>query len=127
MGSDFIVLHYHVTDRDDSAFWRYCKNMQVPEMLARRIQMFRDRAHTWVRDGELFRLDSWTQVMLGQRIRPRDYSHMPMAMSEADLGKLLDNIRSAIQGALAQMPSHQEFLERYCKANDDIWAAAMAK
>jgi tryptophan halogenase len=124
---DFIILHYHVTQRDDSAFWRYCKNMQVPEKLARRIQMFRDRAHTMVRDGELFRLDSWTQVMLGQRIKPRNYSHLPMAMSETDLKQFLDSIRTAIDGALAKMPSHQEFLDRYCKASDNIWAVATAR
>jgi len=48
-------------------------------------------------------------------------------MPEADLKQFLDSIRTAIQGALVQMPSHQEFLERYCKANDDIWSAAMAR
>lgn len=124
---DFIVLHYHVTEREDSPLWRYCRNMQVPPTLARRIQMFRDRGHTWVREGELFRLDSWTQVMLGQRVRPRDYSHLPMAMSDDDLRQFLDNIRTAIQGALGQMPSHQEFLERYCKSRDDVWGAAMPR
>ena len=34
---NFIVLHYHATQRDDSAFWRYCKNMDIPPELKQRV------------------------------------------------------------------------------------------
>ena len=44
---DFIVLHYHVTQRQDSPFWQQCRDMEVPETLARRIRMFKERAHAW--------------------------------------------------------------------------------
>jgi tryptophan halogenase len=118
---DFIILHYHVTDREDTAFWRYCKHMEVPELLARRIQMFRDRGHAWRADTELFQLDSWVQVMLGQGIRPANYHHMTKGMPEQDLGRFLDGIRTSISRAVASMPSHQEFLDRYCHASEEIW------
>ena len=42
---DFIVLHYHVTQRDDSEFWRQCRNMEIPDSLAERIELFRSQAH----------------------------------------------------------------------------------
>ena len=121
---DFIILHYHVTDRDDTPFWRQCRTMQVPELLARRIQMFRDRAHAWRVDTELFQLDSWTQVMFGQGIMPANYNRMASAMPDADLTRFLDGIKTAINQAVGQMPAHQEFVDRYCRANDDIWAKA---
>jgi tryptophan halogenase len=121
---DFIILHYAVTDRDDTPFWRGVRTMQLPELLARRIQMFRDRAHAWRVDPELFQLDSWTQVMLGQGIVPANYNRMTQAMPDADLARFLDGIKGAINQAVGQMPTHQEFVDRYCRANDDIWAKA---
>lgn len=39
---DFIILHYKATERDDSPFWRYCKEMEIPEELKHRIALFKD-------------------------------------------------------------------------------------
>ena len=121
---DFIIAHYHVTDRDDSPFWRQCRTMRVPELLERRIQIFRDRAHAWRIDSELFQLDSWTQVLLGQGIMPANYNRMASAMPDADLARFLDGIKTGIGQAVGQMPMHQDFVDRYCRASDDIWAKA---
>ena len=119
---DFIVLHYHATERDDSAFWRECRTMQIPESLSHRIRMFRERAHAWQDDSELFKLDSWTHVMLGQGIRPEHYHYMVRAMSDRDLERFLGVLRASISRAVEQMPKHQDFLDRYCRADREIWA-----
>ncbi len=121
---DFIILHYYVNERQDSEFWRECREMQVPEALERRVRMFKERAHAWQADGEIFRIDSWTHVMLGQGIRPEHYHHLTHAMSDQDLTRFLSSMKDQISRAVAQMPSHQEFLEQYCKASSDIWDAA---
>jgi tryptophan halogenase len=123
---DFIVLHYKATERDDSPFWRYCAQMEVPASLDRRIRMFRERGHAWQRDNELFRLDSWTQVMIGQGIRPGHFHHLTKALPDQQLAKFLETIRTGINNAVNGMPSHQEFVERYARAGDDIWKSAGA-
>jgi tryptophan halogenase len=113
---DFIVLHYYATERDDTPFWRYCRNMEIPESLAERVALFRDNAHAYQADGELFRVDSWTQVMLGQGIVPERYHPFPRLMADNDLRRLLGGLRAAIRETVAKLPPHEEFVDRYCKA-----------
>jgi len=114
---DFIILHYHATQRDDSAFWRYCKDMEVPETLAHRIKLFRDSGRAYQSDGELFRVDSWVQVMLGQGIMPKQYHHMVQTMSDNELEQFLNGMEKTIAQAVDKLPSHQDFINRYCKAD----------
>jgi tryptophan halogenase len=121
---DFIVLHYKATQRDDSELWKYCASMQVPETLARRLDLFRTRGHVWQRDGELFRTDSWVHVMLYQGIWPENYHYLATAMPDKDLGPFLANIRGTINQAVDRMPTHQEFVDHYARAGDDIWNKA---
>lgn len=111
---DFIILHYHVTERDDSEFWREYRNMKVPDTLACRIDAFRERAHVWRDSNELFGEDSWIQVMVGQGIEPKRYHHLPRVMSDHDLRRLLADIKHAIAREVEQMPKHHEFVNRYC-------------
>ena len=80
---DFIVLHYHATQRDDTPFWRHCRDMPIPDSLAQRIELFRQSAYAFQGDDELFRVDSWTQVMLGQRIMPKSYHHAARLLGAA--------------------------------------------
>jgi tryptophan 7-halogenase len=113
---DFIILHYHATEREDTEFWRYCKNMKVPETLTERIRLFRENAQAYQAGGELFRMDSWLQVMLGQRIMPKKYHPLPRMMTKKELGQLLYGSKEAIEKAVARLPSHQDFINQYCKA-----------
>jgi tryptophan halogenase len=112
---DFIVLHYHVTERQDSPFWRYCKNMEIPATLAPRIKLFTERAHAFQSDGELFRVDSWTQVMLGQGIKPQQYHHVVKMMGNNELSRFLNGYRAHIAKEVEMLPNHQDFIDQYCK------------
>ncbi len=122
---DFIILHYKVNERPE-AFWAHCRDMEVPESLSRRIDMFKERAHAWQADGELFKLDSWTHVMLGQGIKPAHYHQLTRALSDEQLKGLLDGIRNPIANAVERMPTHQDFIDRYCKAGVDVWGSQRA-
>jgi len=113
---DFIILHYKLTERDDSPFWRRCREMEIPESLASRIALFRDNALAWQDADDLFRVDSWVQVMLGQRLEPRAFHRMGELMQPEQLRKALNDLKSNIANAVARMPSHQSFLADYCAA-----------
>ena len=118
---DFIILHYYATRRDDSELWKYCSSMTLPDLLARRLDLFRTRGHVWQPDSELFRTTSWVQVMLCQGIRPEHYHYLATAMPDKDLAPFLENMRTTINQAVTRMPTHQAFVDHYARAGDDIW------
>ena len=100
--------------------------MELPESLALRLRAWRDRAHAWQGADELFRIDSWTHVLLGQGIVPEQHHPVTRALPDENMRKLFDSIRQPIDRAIAQMPPQQEFIERYCKAAPEVWAAKAA-
>lgn len=119
---DFIVLHYHATQRDEP-MWGACREMALPESLEIRLRAWRERAHAWQNADELFRVDSWTHVLLGQGIAAGPPHPLARALADEDLHRLLQGIREPIGRAVAQMPSQQAFIERYCKAGPEVWGA----
>lgn len=118
---DFIILHYNTTERDDTAYWRYCKNMEIPDTLKSRIELFKSSAYAFQETRELFRIDSWTHVMLGQGMMPRDYHPAARAIPDDQLLSYLNKYKDTIAQRVAAMPTHQEFLDKYCPANRDVW------
>ena len=96
-------------------FWRHCRDMPIPDTLAHRIELFKQSAYAYQGADELFRVDSWTQVMLGQRIMPKPYHPAARLLSEQDLTKFLADYRASIAQTVARMPVHQDFVNQYCK------------
>src|SRR5690606_36615418 len=101
--SDFIILHYHVTSREDSEFWRYCKYMEVPDSLSHRIELFKEHGYSFQGHGELCRRDSWLHVMLGQGLMPKSYHFIFQTMTDAELTGHLTHMRKAIAEAVEKL------------------------
>ena len=113
---DFIILHYHVTQREDSPFWQQCKTMDVPDSLAERITLFKAQAHAFQKQNELFRVDSWTQVMLGQGIAPTHFHPAATMLTDEQLQNSLKQQRERVLAAVKQLPEHADFVKGYCGA-----------
>ncbi len=111
---DFIILHYHVTNRSDVQFWRDCQSMAVPELLAHRIQLFRDTARVCLNTDELFAENSWIQVMMGQGIKPSGHHPVTRLMDSRDLGEFLGEIRKEAARSFIKLPKHQDYIKRFC-------------
>lgn len=113
---DFIILHYHVTNRDDTPFWRGCRDMEVPPLLRHRIQHFRDTGRIMLRQGELFAENSWVQVMMGQGITPASHHPITRNMDNRSLADFLGEIRKDVARTVMKLPRHQQFIDSYCPA-----------
>lgn len=114
---DFLILHYHRTDREDSEFWRYCKNMQAPDSLYAKMDLFAGSGRLYKDPEDLFRESSWVQVMLGQGIVPRGHHPMADRLSSQQLERFLSDVRTIISKAAEQLPQHEDFIEAHCKAD----------
>ena len=113
---DFIILHYHLNQRDDSRFWRACRDMDIPETLSRRMRLFQETGKVFREQDELFTEVAWQQVMIGQGLMPEDYHPLVDALSEKQLDDLLDQLRAIVDRTVSALPRHKVFLDRYCKA-----------
>jgi len=113
---DFIILHYHVTNRRDTEFWRDASSMTIPDSLQHRIDLFRETGRVFRVPNELFAENSWIQVMLGQGIMPEQHHQTADLMGDAELHDFLSAIRMTVDKNFKQLPSHQSYLQHYCAA-----------
>ena len=113
---DFVMLHYKLNEREDAPFWKRMREMEIPDTLAERIELFVEGAEAWQAADDLFRVDSWVQVMLGQRLAPKSWHRIASLMSDQRLRQAFGEIRSRVTAGVERLPSHQQFLEQYCRA-----------
>ena len=113
---DFIILHYKLTDRDDSEFWNYVRTMEIPESLKRRMDLFRETGRVFREGDELFGENSWIQVMLGQGIMPADHHPIADVMSEKEVRVFLEHIENNVKRTVDRLPSHEAYIANYCRA-----------
>ena len=109
---DFIILHYTLTERTDTAFWRHCKTMEIPETLEHRMRVFRETGHVFREAAELFD-DSWQQVMIGQGLMPERYHPLVDTMSTEELAAFLRQIKQDVMRKVAGMQSHDAYLKSH--------------
>ena len=113
---DFIILHYKATQRDDSAFWNHCRNMEIPESLQHKMDLFSSNGRVYREGSELFGEMSWLQVMSGQGLRPQSYHPLVDLYPEKEIEEFLGNIEHVIGKCVEVMPTHAEYIAKHCAA-----------
>jgi tryptophan halogenase len=109
---DFLILHYHATERTDTEFWNHCRTMSVPDSLVQRMSLFRERGNVVnYRDG-MFLDASWIAVYTGQRVMPQHYDLRCNTLSVDQLTEKMSALRGSYHNAALTMPSHEEFLKK---------------
>lgn len=114
---DFIILHYKLTQRDDSKFWRDCQKMSIPQSLE-------DKVAKYVYEGEVVRLpweifgkDSWLAIFDGFKLYPNKHNPKADNMPMDYLVKNLQFMRQSIAAGVNDAPTHADFLEKNCRYN----------
>ena len=113
---DFLILHYHLNSRDDTELWRYCRTMDVPDSLSRKMELFR---HSGIiesyKDG-LFTPPSWLSVFVGQGLIPEHYHPFAEGQPIERMLREMEELRLDIAERVDEMPKHASFIARYANA-----------
>ena len=115
---DFLILHYKTTERDDSEFWNYCRNMAIPDSLQEKLELYQSGSWIERENQELFGVDSWLSVFNGQHVRAESYSPLVDTLPEDKLESVLRETREVIAQCVTAMPSHEDFIRKHCAMAD---------
>ena len=112
---DFIILHYWANEREGD-FWEYCRTMELPSTLQRKIDLWRSNGRIFREDEELFSEESWIQVFLGQGVTPRSFDPLVGIKSDPQIEQYLGNIAATIERCVEVMPAHASYVSKFCPA-----------
>ena len=113
---DFLILHYHLTQRDDSAFWRHCRAMDVPDSLRQRMALYASRGRIVREAGELFAEVAWLQVLHGQNLAAQGHHPLADLIAEEEIADYLASVQGVIATCVDVMPTHQDYIAQHCRA-----------
>jgi tryptophan halogenase len=107
---DFIILHYKLTQRDDTPFWRHCRDMDVPETLRRKIDLWDARGEFVRYRWEMFHAASWLAMYTGFDRVPDSLNPAVAGVDPRVIGGALDRMRASVADTVQRTPTHAQFL-----------------
>ncbi|RHW17572.1 tryptophan 7-halogenase [Sphingomonas gilva] len=113
---DFLILHYHATERDDTPFWTHCRTMEIPDSLAHKLALFRERGVVVNYREGMFLEPSWLAVYLGQRVIPRRGDPLAERGDSAELEARAVAMAADYRRAAERLPLHQSLLANVAAA-----------
>lgn len=115
---DFIILHYHANQRDDSQFWIDRREMSVPTELTDKIGLFRSSGRLHEDSEDLFKNVAWLQVLMGQNIEPQGYHPMAHRLKVDQLAHFLGGLKQVIAHKAEGLEDHRRWISENCAAID---------
>lgn len=113
---DFIILHYKLTNRTDTEFWRYCANIKIPDSLHHQIELFRESGRVTIYDPFGFSEPSHISMLLGLGVVPKRYDPFVDMIDIEQLRSHFVRLRDAIAGTVSGMPDHTDYIARHVAA-----------
>jgi len=107
---DFIILHYKLTERDDSEFWRYCANIRLPDSLRHQIELFRETGRVTILDPHGFAEPSFVAMLMGLGAVPKRYDPFVDTVDIREVHGHFAGVRDMIAQAVERMPTHDAYI-----------------
>jgi len=109
---DFVILHYHLTRRDDTAFWRRMQSMSVPDTLRRRVRNFAGAGHLQSIARDLFTDANWLQVLVGQGLLPERHHPLADRLTDTECRFFLEHVHRQLGDFVDALPRYEHATAR---------------
>jgi tryptophan halogenase len=113
---DFLILHYHVNQRDGAPLWCETRAMSIPDTLQYKLDQFRSGGRTVAEAQELFQNSNWLAVFIGQEVWPARHDPLVDLRTAVDARRFLADLRGLMEKAAQSMPTHAQYIHRHCRA-----------
>ena len=108
---DFIILHYCLSARRDSQFWRDMVTMELPDTLAFKMHVWRQTgALNLYSTSEGFASSSWLAIYAGMGAWPEFLDPVLNEVPHEEARQALRQRREQIAAMAAAMPPHDDYL-----------------
>jgi hypothetical protein len=113
---DFIQLHYVISNRDDTPFWRdYTSSVKMSDALKYKLDLwtFKLPSKTDLDGGQsLFGPSSYTYILAGMDRLPALGNHLSAYISPVESARALLAIETYQQRALQNSPDHRDYIQK---------------
>jgi tryptophan halogenase len=104
---DFIILHYKATERGDTPFWRYVRDMEIPDSLAAKLALFREKGRVLRFEHDIFDVPNWVAVLLGQNVLPSGHDPVADSLDAKLVVETMQKLAAAYEAVARRLPPHE--------------------
>lgn len=112
---DFIIAHYYLSRRPEP-LWAACRDMEIPDSLRHKLEVWHASGQVALGDFESYMEPSWVSILLGNGAVPARYSISADLHPLEQIRKGMELRREEINRSAQEVTSHQDFIDRHCKA-----------
>lgn len=113
---DFIKLHYYLSERDDTAFWRDNRDpASASDYLKGKLEQWRHRPPSFLdvdATHDIFDENSWHYILYGMGFKTDITARAGALRFYDDARQEFDNIQLQSKNALTAVPTHRELINR---------------
>lgn len=103
---DYIIAHYKLNRRTGNPLWEACRNMDIPDSLQHRIDVYRNCGRVVMRDGEVVDQMNWAILFDAGNVVPLQYDVVARGIPDSLIRQHLDSIRDTFIRATKAAPHY---------------------
>ncbi len=111
---DFIVMHYCLTQREDTEFWRHAKHdLKISDSLKEQLEIWRQKipTHDDLKEVGLFGAPNYTYILAGMHYLAHDSINLLANIPSERSQKILGQMKTFQQRAVKLYPPHQVLID----------------